>query len=406
MPERPVELATLHNGLRVIAMQLTGSRVDYFGVNVNAGSRDDPADSHGMAHMVEHTIFKGTDLHRPSYIINRMEAVGGELNAYTTKEETVVYTIAPAGNLRRSASLVAELIARSAFPTGEIEREREVVIDEIQSYLDTPADAVIDDFEELTFSHAPMAHNILGTAESVRGITSEMLREFLKTLYVPERMVAFYCGPESSQAVMREVERWFGTLDHPAPASRRERPQFNAPFDIERQLDLHQAHTLMGSPVCDALADGRHAVMLMANILGGPGMNSVLNVELREKRGLVYSVDASTTLMSDCGMLQIYFGCDRDDVAQCVRHVRGAIRRLADGYVTAPRLDRAKRQYLGQLAVASENAEARALGLGRGVQLHGSAPSPSATTEAILAVTPGDIAMAASSLSLSRLTLM
>lgn len=401
----PVTLTTLTNGLRVVAMQLPGSRVDYFGVNVNAGSRDDPEDAFGMAHMVEHTIFKGTDRHRSSYIINRMEAVGGELNAYTTKEETVVYTIAPAGNLRRSAGLVAELIACSVFPHDEVEREREVVVDEIRSYLDTPADAVIDDFEELSFRHPALAHNVLGSEESVRDISSERLREFLNTHYVPERMVVFYCGPKDAEYVVREVDRHFSSLRHHSPAVIRQVAEFNPQFDTVHNLDLHQTHTIIGAPTCNALSPDRYALLLMTNILGGPGMNSMLNVELREKRGLVYSVDASATLLSDCGMLQIYFGCDKSDLGKCIHHVHGAIRRLADGYLSPTRLERAKRQYLGQLTVAAENAEGRALGLGRSVQLYGTPPSPDAVAEAIHAVTAADIERAAAILILSRLTL-
>lgn len=395
--ELPALLATLPNGMRVAAMHSPASRVDYFGINVNAGSRDDPADAHGMAHMVEHTIFKGTDRHRSSYIINRMEAVGGELNAYTTKEETVIYSIAPAGNLRRSAALIGELITRSTFPSAEIEREREVVLDEISSYLDTPAEAVFDEYEELAFATPPMAHNILGTCGSVKGITPLMLQRFLKDVYVPGRMVAFYFGPTKPQTVIREVAGQFGALDHPDSARARQRPDYTSPFSILRQSGHHQAHTLMGAPVCDALSPERHAVTLLANILGGPGMNSLLNVELREKRGLVYSVDASTTLMSDCGLLQIYFGSDAEDADKCVSHVDRVIRRLADGLMTTRRLDRAKQQYIGQLAVSTESAEGRALALGRGVQLYGTLPSIKATVEGIMSVTPEALARVAAS---------
>lgn len=403
-----MKLLHLPNGLRLAWMHTPESRVEYFGVSVDVGSRDESPRHHGLAHFVEHTIFKGTERHRSSYIINRMESVGGELNAYTAKEETVVYTVAPAGNLRRSADLVADLISGSTFPEAEIDREREVVIDEIQSYLDSPADAVVDDFEDLAYRGSGPGHNILGDPDSVRAIGPEVCRDYLRRFYVPENMVLFYSGPLTAAKVEQTAARTFGHLHHPMPARRREAPPEVPRFDIVRDPGLHQAHTLMGARIPGACSPERHVMSLLANILGGPGMNSLLNVELREKRGLVYSVDASASLLSDCGLMQIYFGCDSGDVELCRRRVAAIITRVADGLITPRRLEQAKRQYLGQLSVASEHSESRALSLGRCVTLYGKMPSMEHTAGAIRDITARQLADAAALLlpdRLSRLTL-
>ena len=402
-------LLRLPNGLRGVHVHRPGARVDYVALSVNVGSRDDAPGCEGLAHFVEHTIFKGTDIHRSSYIINRMEAVGGELNAYTTKEETMVYTVAPSGNLRRSVDLIYELIAHSSFPQTEIDREREVVLDEIASYLDSPSEAVVDDFEDMMFPDNGLGHNILGTKDSVDGLSGDTCREYLKRYFVPSNMVLVYAGSSSVDEVMKLVEQTFGVLDHPHPSLQRVYPgNLTVVHDEVKDLGLHQSHTVVGAVIPGAKSPDRHAMSLLANILGGPGMNSLLNVELREKRGLVYSVDCVMAMFSDCGLMEIYFGCDEDDTARCLRHVRSVIARVCDGYITDTRLSRAKRQYLGQLVVANENVEARVLSLGRHVTLFDSLPDPQRTIDAVNRLSTDDIAHAASYLApscLSRLTI-
>ena len=397
-------LLRLDNGLRVAYVCRPGAKVDYLALSVNVGSRDDAPGYEGLAHFVEHTIFKGTDLHRSSYIINRMEAVGGELNAYTTKEETVVYTVAPAGSLRRSVDLLYELIANSTFPQAEIDREREVVLDEIASYLDSPADAVVDNFEDMMFPSNGIGHNILGTKESVARLSGDICRQYLKRYFVPSNMVVVYAGPSSSDDVMRLLSRTFSRLDRPHPELRRVRPA--PPLRVLDEVDdmgLHQSHTVAGAVIPGAKSPERHALSLLYNILGGPGMNSLLNVELREKRGLVYSVDCAMSMFGDCGLMEIYFGCDDEDTARCLRRIKAVITRVCDGYITPARLAKAKRQYLGQLIVGNENVEARMLALGRYVTLFDSLPEPRLTIEAIQSLSADDIARAASYLAADRL---
>lgn len=396
----------LLSGMRLVHVHSRGAATAIAGVTTRVGSRDDGHDAHGMAHMVEHTIFKGTEKRSSWHIINRMEAVGGELNAYTTKEETVVYSIYPAGHTARAAELIADLLQHSRFPEGELDKERQVIADEIDSYLDSPAEAVYDDFDELFFGNSPLGHNILGTKADIERITPEQCRAYLAHFYNAQNMVAFYSGPERPERVAAIYDRYFwppkGT-----PNTQHEAPQAAAPFRVRRTIDSHQDHTVMGVGLPGMFSPERFRYSLLTNILGGPGMNSLLNVALRERRGLVYTVEASTAWYSDCGLLTIYFGCDPADTDLCMRLTRQCISGITDGTTLSERaLQAAKKQYLGQLIVAAESRESRILSIARSTLMCGRAPEADETSAAIHAVTRADIATAAASLaSASSLTL-
>lgn len=398
MKELTVSYHTSPSGMRMVHLRVPGSAVGYCGVAVRAGSRDEGCDRRGLAHFVEHTIFKGTSKRSPWHIINRMEAVGGELNAYTTKEETTVYSVFPSGNLPRAAELIADLVADSRFPERELAKEREVVADEIDSYLDSPSEAVFDDFEDLIFAGSDLGHNILGDREALATFTSDVCREYLRTRYVPADMVAFYAGNLAPERVFACLEQKFAHVSGtPAPSTRRA-PEVLPPFDVVRNIDSHQCHTIMGARTGGFDSPDRYALALITNILGGPGMNSLLNVALRERRGLVYSVEASTGLFSDCGSMAIYYGCDPSDDALCRKLVTDTVSRVADGFITPRRLEMAKKQYLGQLVIASENIENRILGIARRLLYRHEAYTAAQTAEAIRAVTPARIAGLAESL--------
>ncbi len=397
---------TAPNGLRMVCLHRPGTAVGFAGIDVHVGSRDEAISEHGLAHFVEHTIFKGTKRRSSWHIINRMESVGGELNAYTTKEETVVYTAFPGGNPTRAADLVADLAVNSCFPTVQLEKEREVVADEIDSYLDTPSDAVFDDFEDELFAGSDLGHNILGTEESLRTFNSDTCRSYLSRWYTASDMIVFYAGPMRPDRVFSIFEHAFTDL----PTEAFPRPQssvpVNEPFDIVRPIGSHQSHTIMGARTPGFSDSGRFALGLFTNIIGGPGMNSLLNMELREKRGLVYNVEASTGLFSDCGALTIYYGCDPDDDEMCRRIVTETVERVADGAINARNLERAKKQYLGQMVVGAENMENRILGIARRTLFNGHASTSRDTIEAIRSISAADIAATATAmLPLSRLTL-
>lgn len=389
----------------MVHMATPGAAVAYCGVAVRVGSRDETPDTHGLAHFVEHTVFKGTAKRRAWHIINRMEAVGGELNAFTTKEETVIFSAFPKAALTRAAELIADLITSSQFPGRELEKEREVVADEIDSYLDSPSEAVFDDFEEKIFEGSQLSHNILGTRRALEGFTSETCRQYLHKWYVPTNMVVFYAGPQGPETVFGILEKLFAAVEGPAPEICRIAPPEVTPFREYKEIDSHQCHTIVGARVGSMSSPDRYTVALLTNILGGPGMNSLLNVSLREKNGLVYTVDASTGLFSDSGSLAIYFGCDPADNNRCIQLTFDTIRSVADGYITPRRLEAAKKQYLGQLVIASENIENRIMGIARHCLFHGEIPVHRRMIEAVRAITPGQLAASAASLQLSTLTL-
>lgn len=402
-----IHTLTLPSGLRVACTRIPGARVEYCGVAVKAGSRDDGPLHPGLAHFVEHTIFKGTRLRSSWHIINRMERVGGELNAYTTKEETVVYTAAPAGNAARAIELLADLMINSRFPDSELNKEREVVADEINSYLDTPSDAVYDDFEERIFAGSPLAHNILGNAEALSTFDSEVCRQYLQKWYAADNMAFFYSGAASPERICTLIERHFAML--PAKAAPHDADPIaplEAPFNIVVDIDSHQAHTVMGARTPGLYGNDRYPLALLTNILGGPGMNSRLNVALREKRGYVYSVEASTSTFTDCGEFNIYFGCDPADRLRCMGLAEKEIDRLAQNPMSATALAMAKKQYLGQLAVAGDSRESAAIATGRAMLFYGRVLSPAEIAERVQAVTAGTLmACAQSLLPLSSLTL-
>ena len=403
MNNNKIYYETLPNGLAMVHVA-TMSQVAWCGLAVNAGSRDEDEGQFGLAHFVEHTIFKGT-LHRRSWhILNRMESVGGELNAYTTKEGTMLYSVFPEQHLKRAIDLLADLVQWSVFPQEELDRERDVVLEEAASYRDTPSDAVFDDFEDLMFVGSQLGHNILGVKDDLERLTSEDCMRYLKTLYVPTNMVFFSVGPERPERVFRMVERYFGAMSHSVAERHRSVPPTVAPFKQVIEIGTHQAHTVVGARVPDRNSPLRYAVMLLNNILGGPGMNSLLNVELRERRGYVYSVESTLTLLSDCGWISIYLGCDPDDVRSSMRVIDRITNRLSNELLPERRLDAYKRQYCGQLVVAADSAEFLAMNAGRGLLYRGQVATPDETIARIQAVTPEDIAQAAAYLSAEKLS--
>lgn len=386
------------DGLRLVHIHHRGAGAGIFGIAVRAGSVDESSDEYGLAHFVEHTIFKGTSRRSSWHIINRMESVGGELNAFTTKEETVVYSIFPSGNAPRAIELIADLAAGSKFPDKELEKEREVVIDEINSYRDTPSEAIYDDFEERALAGTPAAHNILGSPESVRLLSGASCRAFLDKHYTKNNIVAFYSGPQSAEHIAKLVERHFAVLPAGTPKTRGCTKKTFLHFEHVEKLDIHQSHALLGAEVKGLYSPQRHAVSLLANIIGGPGMNSLLNVELRERRGLVYSVEASTAMFSDIGLLNVYFGCDPEDLSRCMKICKSVFSKIADGDITARKLEMAKKQYLGQFAIASENRENRIMAAARAALFRGAPLSFEDTVEAIHNVSVDEISLIANSL--------
>lgn len=377
---------TLPNGLRIIHRP-TCSPVAYCGVAINAGTRDESENEQGMAHLVEHLLFKGTTRRKAWHILNRMEAVGGDLNAYTNKEETVVYCAFLTEHLERSTELLADIVLHSTFPQREIDKETEVIIDEIQSYEDTPSELIFDDFEEILFRNHPLGRNILGNPEGLRRFRTADVLDFTRRFYFSSNMVFFVCGRFDFRRIVRLAEKYFGDALCQSEPYRRALPHPYAPEQVTLHKDTHQAHVMIGNRGYDAHDDRRTALYLLNNLLGGPGMNSRLNVSLRERRGLVYNVESGLTSYTDTGTFCIYFGTDTDDLETCLRLTRKELRRLCEKPLSATQLAAAKKQLIGQIGVASDNHESNTLGMAKAFLHYGKCESPEEVFRRIEALT-------------------
>jgi len=367
---------TLKNGLRVVHLP-TESPVVYCGIAVGAGTRNEAPGEEGLAHFCEHLSFKGTRRRSAVRIINDIEGLGGELNAFTNKEDTVYYCAISADHVRRALDVLCDIVFDSQFPEAEIEKECEVVCDEIESYEDSPAELIYDEFENLLFEGHPLGHNILGTADRVRSFTQQDALRFTRRWYRPENCVLFISGKAPSNLPQLTVPEELAPPTAPEGASivLQAEESIVPPSGgeggavglglIERHRSTHQAHVMIGSRAFAATDPRRWALYLLNNILGGPGMNSRLNLSLRERHGLVYTVESSMVSYADTGLWGIYFGCDQKDVDRCRRLVRRELDRLADQPLSPTRLFAAKRQLQGQLAIASDSREQFALDFAR-----------------------------------------
>ena len=369
---------TLSNGLRVIHLA-SASPVVYCGFALRAGTRDELPGEEGLAHFCEHVTFKGTARRRPMQILNCLERVGGDLNAFTNKEDTVFYSALLREHLPRAVDLLADIVLHSTYPQAEIDKEVEVICDEIESYNDSPSELIYDQFENIVFSGHPLGHNILGTQERLRAYTTADALRFTGKHYRPENAVFFAYGDISFSRLVRLLER--ATSDFAAHAPLRERslttpvPPYT-PREEAVSRGTHQAHVMTGSRGYDVNDSRRFTLYLMNNILGGPGMNARLNIALRERHGLVYTVDSSMVNYSDTGLWCAYFGCDPHDVTKCRRLVRRELDKMAEKPLSPTALAAAKRQIKGQIGVACDNRESFAIDFGRSYLHHGIEKDP------------------------------
>jgi len=356
---------TLANGLRVVHMP-SDSPVAYCGYAVNAGTRDEEPHQFGMAHFVEHLLFKGTQKRRSVHILNRMEAVGGELNAYTSKEETFVYSIFLEEHIERAVELLSDLVFHSTFPQSEIEKERDVILDEIGSYKDNPSELIYDEFENLLFDGNDLGHNILGGTESLESFTTADALAFVAKHYVPSNMIFFSMGKTDFRKIVRLLEKYAGSVSVGEVLKNRVVPQpITTGKVVTENHDTHQAHVLIGGRGYSLHDKNRLALYLINNILGGPGMNSRLNLALRERHGYVYSVESTLTSYTDTGVFAIYFGSDPKNRDKCIRLIHKELALLRDKSMTSVQFNAARKQLVGQLGVSVDNKENLALALGK-----------------------------------------
>ena len=407
---------TLDNGLRIIHLP-SDSKVVYCGYQINAGTRNEEPGEEGLAHFCEHVTFKGTERRKAWHILNCLESVGGDLNAYTNKEGTVYYSAILKEHIARAVDLLSDIVFHSVYPQAEIDKEVEVICDEIESYNDSPAELIYDEFENILFKGSPLGHNILGTAEQVRAFKTEDALRFTRKLYRPDNAIFFAYGDIDFKKLVKLIQKALGEcpkgrelacsadcksaetpteerIAEKTPTKERitegtptgETPteemeagdanhkvqssKFNvqskvAGKTIVMQKNTHQAHVMIGTRAYDVNDDRRMPLYLLNNMLGGPGMNAKLNLALREHNGLVYTVESTMVAYGDTGTWSIYFGCDEHDVKRCLRLVRKELDKFMQKPLSDAQLKAAKKQIKGQIGVACDNRENFALDFGK-----------------------------------------
>ena len=398
---------TLDNGLRIIHLP-SDSQVVYCGYQINAGTRNEEPGEEGLAHFCEHVTFKGTERRKAWHILNCLESVGGDLNAYTNKEGTVYYSAILKEHIARAVDLLSDIVFHSVYPQAEIDKEVEVICDEIESYNDSPAELIYDEFENILFKGSPLGHNILGTAEQVRAFKTEDALRFTQKLYRPDNAIFFAYGDIDFKKLVRLLQRALaddesgklaaeklpqisqitqisgdensiaeeksvssvksvGPKNYPSVGSKKY-PSVGdgiAGQTIVMQKNTHQAHVMIGTRAYDVNDDRRMPLYLLNNMLGGPGMNAKLNLALREHNGLVYTVESTMVSYGDTGTWSIYFGCDEHDVKRCLRLVRKELDKFMQKPLSDAQLKAAKKQIKGQIGVACDNRENFALDFGK-----------------------------------------
>lgn len=355
---------SLPNGIRCIHRHVP-SHVSHIGLFINAGSRDELPEEHGMAHFLEHILFKGTSHRRSYHILCRMDEVGGELNAYTSKEETVLHATFLNEHYNRALDLVADIVFNSTFPDKELEKEKTVIVDEINSYLDSPSDLIFDEYEAMIFGQHPMGRTVLGTEQSLESFTSNKARTFVNRNYHTGSMVLASVGNIPIKRLKALCEKHFGnSIMATAPIQRSVATVKNG-LVAQRSLEINQDHIIIGGAAYPAGHDDRLGLLLLMDLLGGPGMNSRLNMLLRERHGYTYGVDASVASFTDCGAYTIYFSCDARHTQRCINLVSREVRKLVTSSLSSIQLHRAKQQMIGQIAISQEHNQSQMIGLGR-----------------------------------------
>ena len=423
---------TLDNGLRIIHLP-SDSKVVYCGYQINAGTRDEEPGEEGLAHFCEHVTFKGTERRKAWHILNCLESVGGDLNAYTNKEGTVYYSAILKEHIARAVDLLSDIVFHSVYPQAEIDKEVEVICDEIESYNDSPAELIYDEFENILFKDSPLGHNILGTAEQVRSFTTEDALRFTRKLYRPDNAIFFAYGDIDFKKLVKLVGRALADDDSGKLAEEDCHADFadGADFSggtgfagdensitteksvssvksvepknypsvgeeiagqtIVMQKNTHQAHVMIGTRAYDVNDDRRMPLSLLNNILGGPGMNAKLNLALREHNGLVYTVESTMVAYGDTGTWSIYFGCDEHDIKRCLRLVRKELDRMMEKPLSDSQLKAAKKQIKGQIGVACDNRENFALDFGKSFLHYGWEKNVDCLYEQVEAITSQQI---------------
>jgi predicted Zn-dependent peptidase len=357
-------LHTLDNGIRLVHYHIPGL-VAHCGLIINTGSRDETVPEHGIAHFIEHMLFKGTKKRKAYHILSRLEDVGGELNAYTTKEETAIHASFLREDYERAIELISDITFNATFPGKEIEKEKDVVIEEINSYLDSPSELIFDDFEELIFLNQPIGRNILGTPKSVKSFSQKMMLDFISNNYATSEMVFCSVGNISDEKILKLFKTHFGHIVTEKSVERKNKTWIYKPASVTKKKDTYQNHCIMGNLAYDLKDSRRMGMFLLNNILGGQGLNSRLNLSLREKNGLAYNVESSYSPYCDTGIFSIYFGTDSQYLNKSISIAMAELKKLRTTKLGSIQLSKAKNQIKGYLARGYENHESLMLSLGK-----------------------------------------
>ena len=380
----------LENGIRLVHLPTT-SEIAYCGILIHTGSRDEEPAEHGMAHFIEHVLFKGTRKRKPFHILSRMEDVGGEINAYTTKEETCIYASFLKGDYPRAMELIGDMLLHSTFPKKEIDREKDVIIDEINSYKDIPGEMIFDDFEELIYPNHPIGRNILGTEESLKRFNKDAILRFMGGQYHTDQMVLCSVGNIRFNLLKRYFQRNYSII----PENLRRNEREKAPDSISEfksvKKDAWQTHCIIGTTAYDMHHERRLGMYLLNNILGGQGLNSRLNLSLREKNGYAYNVESSYNPYVDTGILSIYFGTDQQNLDKSLKLAHDELRKLRTRKLGSIQLARAQRQMIGQVARSRENHENLLFALGKSYLLFGYMDDMDTLKKKIQAITADEL---------------
>ncbi len=348
----------------------TDRYVAHLGILINAGTRDEMSGEYGIAHFIEHTIFKGTQKRKAYHILSRLEDVGGEIDAYTTKEETVVYASFLKRYYSRATELLSDIIRNSTFPEKELIKEKEVVLDEINSYFDSPAEQIYDDFENKIFQQHDLGHSILGDKESLSRFDKASINDFIERTYNTDQIIICSIGNIPYSRALDTITKYFGDI----PKSERtwKRSPFRAyqKFEVFKEMQTHQAHCVMGNLAYDAFHPKRKVLLLLNNILGGPGLNSRLNLNIRERYGWVYNIESAYSQYSDVGVWSVYFGTDKANFEKVLKKVKQELKQMRELKLGPLQLTKAKNQIIGQMAMASENNQDMLVGIAKSFMFH------------------------------------
>ena len=360
---------TLPNGIRGIHRQVRGS-VAHCALVIGAGSRDELPTEYGLAHFTEHAFFKGTERRRAWQVNCRLENLGGELNAFTTKEDTTIHATTLRGDFAKAAELIADIAFHSTFPERELEREKEVIVDEINTYKDSPADLIYDTFEDLLFEGSQLGHNILGRKAALARYDGDAIRAFTRRMHTTDRMVFSSIGNFSPRAAEAVAARYFGEQPATVCGGERVAPGPCAAFEKSVVKHTHQTHCIIGGRACGIAEERRLPLALVVNILGGASANSLLNVVVRERNGLSYNIEANYTPYGDTGIVAIYFSSEHGNADHCIELIEEQLHRLRTVPLTSRQLSMAKKQFIAQLAISSESNESYMLGAGKSLLTH------------------------------------